>query len=437
MPVAGSPVLVDSCSCNSPLRRSRDLWAEHDLAEMEESLREVVELVPPESTVGFASAMHGLVLLDKQGEPISNALSWADMRASTQARWLKAIDPQAHQRTGTPVHPMAWPAKLAWVREERPELWGQVARVSDLKAYLLERLTGQPQPLDLSSASGTGLWNSESKSWDRSLISTLGLQQSQLPAVASPLLPVQWGQRTLLLGAGDGPLGNLGVGATKPGRLAISLGTSGAVRRTLEARRTVPPELFLYSLDGLCWVEGGAISNGSSVLDWLRRQRELSHQELLELASGSPPGAQGLSVYPYFSGERAPFWRPDTRSQIAGWGFSHDFADLVRACLEGVGYCLNRLLRLLEPAQGEPLRCTGGLFASPFWCQLLADISGHPIGVSPVTQATALGAALLTTERYLERSAELPLGEVLHPNLDLHEHYQVLYGQWKACEPNR
>lgn len=427
------PQLVEQYSVDAPLTRPGPERAEHPLGELESAVQEVLSQTPSGCQIGVACAMHGLVLLDEDGEALGDAISWADGRSVDQAHRLRLRDPQAHQRTGTPIHPMAWPAKLAWLREEDPELWRRTASVTDLKSYLLGRLTGQPCPVDISSASGTGLWNNEEKSWDDRLRQALKLDQIQLPAVASPRYTMDWQGRTLHLGAADGPLSNLGLGATSGDRIAVSLGTSGAVRRMVRERRDVPNELFLYALDGESWVEGGAISNGSVVLDWLRQHKEMSHQELLELVAQAPPGAGGLLVFPYFFGERAPHWLPGTRSQIVGWSFEHDFCHLVRGCLEGVGYCLTRLLRLLG-GSSEPLRCSGGMFASPVWCQLLADISGCTLSISPVAQATALGAALMTLTDYHERAELLPAGELFEPDSDLHEHYQILFDQWQAWE---
>lgn len=428
--------LLQEASWAVPLERPRDSWAEHNLFALEQATIQALEFLPRDCTVSFTSAMHGLVLLDKQRRALSDAISWADLRSHSEALSLKELDATAQQRTGTPVHPMAWPAKFRWLSQHRPQLMQQTVAVTDLKSYLLGRLVGSPVPLDFSSASATGMWNNQLRDWDPSLKQHLDLEHLEWPEIREPTLPLLRGGRTLLLGAGDGPLGNLGVGATTPGRIAVSLGTSGAARIWVQSVRPVRPELFLYALDGASYVEGGAISNGSSVLDWLAQQRQITPLQVLEQASGSSVGAGGITVYPYFSGERAPFWNPDIRSQICGWSYAHSFADLARACLEGVGFCLNRLLQLLGPTQ-EPLRCTGGLFGSPFWCQLFADISGCQVGLSPVSQATALGAALLATEGYLERSRSLPLGIVYEPQPRSHKRYRALYRQWIEGEPNR
>ncbi|MCA9796397.1 MAG: carbohydrate kinase, partial [Candidatus Eremiobacteraeota bacterium] len=356
---------------------------------------------------------------------LTQAIAWADTRAAEQARQLRAVDPEAHRRTGTPIHPMAWPAKILWLQEHQPELWKRCHRLLDHKTYILERLTGHRLPMDRSNASATGLYATDR--WDPQLVARLGLQD-RLPEVAEPDYSFECLGRPAVLGGGDGPLANLGVGAVAEGRLAVSLGTSGAVRG-VTVHPTHKPELFLYALDAESWVQGGAISNGTSVFDWLNRLRPtpLAAEELVELAAQAPAGAAGLKVHPYFSGERAPYWDPAVESRIVGWSYQHGFAELSRACLEGVAFCLRRLVGLWPPST---LRCTGGLFADAFFTQLLADVCDCPVAVAPYPEATALGAALMHCPDRRERALALPAGEPVEPQTEI---YKELYAQWVAC----
>lgn len=427
-----TPRLLREQEVSCALSRPRPGWAEHDLQGLVAAVRQVLEVAPAGASVGWTSAMHGLVLLDERGRPLGNAISWADGRSGEQARALQKEDPGAYPRTGTPLHPMAWPAKLRWVREERAELWQATRRITDLKSYLWEAVLGEVAPLDRSSASATGLWNSQEEVWDEAL-------RGHLQHIALP--PVRDAHRLEgrcqhHLGAADGPLGNLGLGAVGEGRVALSLGTSGAVRRFRAERGAVSPGLFLYALGALGWVEGGAISNGGSVLGWLRRQRDLPPESLLELACQAPEGARDLCVYPYFSGERAPFWRTDVRSGISGWTYQHSFADLARATLEGVAFCLRRLLDMVGES-AEPISCSGGLFASEGWRQLFANACGRRLVLGGVEQASALGAALLTLADAGERALRLPAGELVEPAAAAARHYDEIFAAWLARDPEK
>jgi len=430
------PEFVSSFRRNCPILCPQPLWYEHDLTGLERVLREVLDCLPPDCPVGFTSAMHGLVLVDRNGEALGHAPAWSDCRSAEQASELKARDPVVHFRTGTPVHSMAWPSKLLWFKKHRPEVWENTARLLDLKAYLLERLTGERGVLDISSASGTGLWNQEACCWDEGLCALLEVPSAWLPQVEGPRHKLTLHGRTLVIGAGDGPAGNLGSGAVRQGRIAMFLGASGAVRTFLDTPGSLPASLFRYHLDHHSWVEGGAISNGGSALEWLRSQRKYSAPELFGLIEQSPPGARGIKVYPYFQGERAPFWRSGITSHVEGLEAYHGFSDLVRATLEGVAFCLNRLLDELPPPT-EPLRCTGFMFSNIIWCQLLADVTGFPVARGIHSLAPVLGAALFTRPDYLELSAEIEAGGVVAPSPELHARYQDLYPDWAAKEPHR
>ena len=436
----GQIQLHEHQSIDCPLLRSQENHIEHNLENHLRALRDLMGRLPKNIPVGFTSAMHGLVLLDKDGRALTEGLSWADGRSFQQAYRLKMEHPGAHSRTGTPLHPMAWPAKILWIQEKRPELWRRTRKLTDLKSYLLKDFTEQNYALDISSASGTGLWNHDEKTWDQELVNALSLNSETLPEVHLESFAWNWEGRKLHLGGGDGPLGNLGTGAVGLGRTALSLGTSGACRSFTETLRPLPQELFRYHLNRASWVEGGAISNGSSVLDWLAQREAHTPEQILQLASAVEPGAKGLRVYPYFQGERAPFWRANVQAQIRPQHKEHNFAELARATIEGVGFCLQRVLSFM-PASQEALRCTGGMFGSKIWCQLLADITGSEIAVSPVTQATSLGAALLCLPEHLALSRELPLGTVVEPREKQHLIYRELYQNWvrldEASSPSK
>lgn len=433
------PVVLQESSFDCPLNRPRPGWVEHDLRAMSSAFEICLEAVPSGGEVGMASAMHALVLLDQQGEPLCDALSWADTRSQAQAVALRSADPEGYSRTGVPLHSMAWPAKLFWLRQERPDWWKRLRRATDLKSYLWEKATGQQAPLDLSSATGTGLWNRGEAVWDPDLCRRLQLEPDVLPRVELDHR-LEWRNRTLHLGGADGPLGNLGLGAVCQGCVAISVGTSGAVRRFCSEALEPADGLFLYALDQLGWVEGGAISNGGSVLPWLRQQSSNgspSNEEIMGAIEGVEVGAGGIRVHPYFLGERAPHWRSGVKPAVHGENESHRFSQLARATLEGVAFCLHRLLVLMESSGPKPVRCTGGMFASPVWCQLLADVTGREIALGFTEEATALGAALLTRPDALQRAKSLPLGASFQPCSRRHRGYREVYQQWLKLDPIR
>jgi gluconokinase len=208
----------------------------------------------------------------------------------------------------------------------------------------------------------------------------------------------------IVVGASDGTLANLGVGAVHPGVAACSIGTSGALRVMVE-EPAVDPEgsVFCYALTPGRWTVGGAINNGGVVLEWAHDALapELEDRAaVLDLATEAPPGCDGLLMLPYLLGERAPHWSTDLRGAYVGLTRAHGRPHLVRAAIEGVCLQLALVLDSMRAAGVEvrEMRATGGFARSGFWRQLLSDVLGMEIGYPEAPEASAFGAALLGME---------------------------------------
>ena len=279
---------------------------------------------------------------------------------------------------------------------------------------LLAWLTGQLVS-EVSSASGSGLLELGRRTWSEDAIELAGISAAQLPEVRATTdqipLSRHGARRTglpegtpVILGAGDGPLGNLGTGAITPGVAGMSLGTSGAVRVAVTTP-TVDPEgtLFCYALTDSVWVLGSAISNGGAVLRWVsqlldvRADGDTSADEVaVELAGQAPAGAGGLVMLPYVLTERGPLWDPDLPGASLGLGREHTRAHLIRAALEGI--CIQMRLivdRLAAFAPVTQIRATGGAFRSELSRETMAAMVDLPFEIVGETDGTALGAAAL------------------------------------------
>lgn len=371
--------------------------------------------------VALSSAMHTLLALDTATQPLTPVVTYADNRAGAEAQALRQSGGLAlYRRTGTPLHPMSPLAKLQWFHAHEPTIWRRADRWVTIKEYVLLRLLGT-RVIDHSLASATGLLNLERLEWDEGALTLAGLCAEQLGDLVATTAVVEGlttdaARRTglhpdtpFVVGAGDGVLANLGLGATRPGVVACSVGTSGAVR-AMVPRPTFDPagRLFCYVLTEDLWVVGGAINNGGIVLRWLRdtmlsdvaddaRQRGTDpYEALTALAATAPAGAGGLLMLPYLTGERAPHWSSLPRGVLFGLQRHHGRPHLVRAAMEGVVYQMNAVLRLLEATVGHSseVRVTGGFAASPLWRQIMADVLQRPISV-PTRSGSAFGAALL------------------------------------------
>jgi gluconokinase len=369
--------------------------------------------------LSVSSAMHGLIGLDADLHPLTPLVTWADSRAHDEAAHLRATGqaPALHRASGTPVHSMSPLTKLMWFARHEPELCAAVRWWVGLKDYVLLALTGS-LVTELSSASGTGLLDNATRTWSVAALDVAGVRAEQLPPILpttamldlSAAMAAVVGLRAgtpVVVGAGDGPLGNLGTGALEPGVVGLSLGTSGAVRMVVP-RPVVDPDgrLFCYALTDDAWVVGGAVSNGGVVVRWagdvfgsdLRPGPDGAPRdaELLALAHAVPPGSDGLVMLPYLLAERAPLWDPDLTGAYLGIRHAHTRGHFVRAAVEGVAFQLSAIvdeLDRLEPV--TQIRATGGAFRSPVWREVMAAVLARPLRVTGGAEGSALGAAAL------------------------------------------
>ncbi|MGY1671533.1 gluconokinase [Geodermatophilus sp. SYSU D00710] len=373
----------------------------------------------------LSAAMHGLVPMDDDGRPLGPVVTWADARAAGFADALRADGraPGLHERTGTPVHAMSPLLKLAWLRADDADRLAAVPRWGGVKELVVAALHGGPQVLDRACASATGLYGIRTGSWDPEALQVAGVRADQLgevlpttavlpglrPEVAAATgLP---GDTPVVVGASDGVLANLGIGAVRPSVAAVSLGTSGAMRVVVPEPTADPAHrLFCYALTDDHWVVGGAVNNGGSVVRWAAQalaagegpalegeDADALDARLLAEAEEVPAGSAGLLCLPYLLGERAPWWRSGLRGAYVGLRREHRRAHLVRAAVEGVCQQL-ALVRDAFSATGLPVtevRATGGAVASSLWVRTLAAALDLPVRVADSPEGTGLGASLL------------------------------------------
>ena len=404
--------------------------------------------------VSLSAFLHGLVPMDAAGRPLGPLVTWADGRAGAQSEQIVAAGrARALQaRTGTPVHPMSPLTKLAWWKATDPGTLRDTPRWGGVKEVVLAGLAREPFLLDLSVASGTGLYDIHQRRWDPEALEIAGVRPDQLAEVVPTTRTLRLADEVaraaglpagtpLIIGAADGPLANLGVGATPAGVAAVSLGTSGAMRTVVDAPTADKAgRLFCYALTEDRWVIGGAINNAGSVVRWAGQtfagsfdrpaaegeDADVRDAALLLEAAGVAPGSDGLLCLPYLLGERAPWWRAGLRGAYLGLRREHGRAHLVRAAVEGVCQQL-ALVRDTFADEGitvNEIRATGGAVASDLWVNTLAAATDLPVAIADTPEGTALGACLLGLHALgelpdLDHAADLiTIGEPTRPDPD-------------------
>ena len=419
--------VIASANVGYPLYHDVPDMAEEDpqaiLAAVKKTIQQVSAHVDAKDITGiaFSSAMHSVILLDHQYHPLTRVITWADNRAAKYASELKrqSLGILLYQATGTPIHPMSPLIKLRWLALEHPTIFQQARYVVGIKEFVIHALTAELQ-MDYSIANATGLFNLHTFDWEPAALSYAHVTAAQLPPLVDtdavidhlrPAIATELGlpaTTAVIMGASDGALSNLGVGADQPGIAAITIGTSGAVRvMTTHPYLDPAGRLFCYYVAPNRWIVGGPVNNGGQVLRWVRENlygSELDHlpdgqdpyDYLTAQAATVPAGAHGVLCHPYLSGERAPLWNADARGSFIGITASTTKADLVRAVLEGVSLNLNAVLRLTNAAEPvRSIRATGGFARSELWRHVLTDVLGHPVTIPQSFESSCLAAAVI------------------------------------------
>ena len=379
------------------------------------------------AAVGISCFWHSLLAVDDAGNARTGVLSWADNRA---AAWIHALrarlhEDEVHARTGCVFHTSYWPAKLLWLRDERPELFDQPSKWLGFGDFLAHQWFGAAR-VSVSMASGTGLLDQNTCDWDQVVLDVLPIERDQLPEITDlpePLPPLRadlaarWpalGKAKWFPALGDGACSNIGSGCIDPTRIGLNAGTSGAMRVVLPDFKGTPPRgLWRYRVDRKRTLLGGAISNAGNALAWARGVFNVP-ENWPEIVGAMEPTAHQLTVLPFLAGERSPLWNADARFVLEGASLATDANQIVRAVLEAAALRYAAIGHLLlGAAPGAQIVFSGGALEKvPVWQAILCDAIGVPLLQSTESEASAKGAALLAMEAagLIGSLAEIPFG---------------------------
>lgn len=368
--------------------------------------------------VSFSAAMHSLLAVDKNGKPLMNMLTWADLRSAQYARELelKPVAKKIYKTTGVPIHAMSPLCKLIWMKHESKKIFDKAFKFISIKEYIFLKLFGK-YIVDCSIAAATGLFDEKNVCWYDEALNIAGIAKEKLSELVSiehcetELLPaIKTKLKTknkilFVLGASDGALANLGSGLFNAKNMAVTVGTSGAARVTTNKYVTDKQQrLFCYYIEREMYILGGAVNNGGVALQWLIEkilQRNFKDEKvfrkIFKEASHIKAGAEGLIFLPYLNGERSPMWDENARGALIGLTSSHKQTHIIKAVLEGICFALLDVINAVEETSGsiEKIYLSGGIIKSPEWVQMFANITGKNIVINDAADASALGAAFV------------------------------------------
>jgi xylulokinase len=473
--------VVASATQPYPLYRPQPGWAEQDpvdwwgaVVAALAALRARGVALERVEAIGLSGQMHGLVLLDVDGEPIGTCHLWSDLRCAAEARTIERRVGRERLRaiTGSAANTSATAAKLLWWRRHEPGHPWTAGRIRQHhlvlpKDFLRWRLT-RVLATDVSDASGTLLCDLATRTWSQEVLDALGLPADMLPPVyESPVVTGtlsrqvagQLGLRAgipVVGGGGDAACAAIGAGLIGGAHDAswglATLGTAGqflAVAETPRVDSAGRTQTLCHAVPGR-WYVMTAILAGASALSWLAGmllpggERTAAVVALLHEAEGEPVGARGLLFVPHLNGVRVPRMDPTAAGAFIGLRPEHTRATLARAVVEGVALALREGL-VAARALGMPIervRLAGPTNRSRLWAQVQADVFGLPVEVGVAEDASALGAALLAgTGTGLIPSLEAGVRRitittaVYQPDPEASARYAELYAQTCALLP--
>lgn len=389
-----------------------------------ECIDRALELAEPRiadiGAVAATSFWHSLMGVDSTGTPTTPVYMWSDTRAGEEVPELRArLDARAmHRVTGCRFHSSYWPAKIMWLRKTQPQ---QVTATSTWCSFVdfVDMRLHRSMQTSVSMASGTGLLNINTSGWHEPILDAIDLAPNALPSLVDrddplPPLTTAWKSRWPALAdipwypaIGDGAAANLGTGAVGDDRIAITIGTSGAMRVITQDATTPSADLsdriWSYRLDRDYRVTGGALSNGGNVTGWLARNLAGGNFDYLTAQAASvPPDGHGLTVLPLLAGERSPSWNDDASGVFAGVTMATKPGHIYRAVLEATAYRFASIHEALVPiVEHEHAIFVNGAAAlkSPLWLQIISDTLGRPVSaLDAEAEASARGVAIAALE---------------------------------------
>lgn len=399
------------------------------------------------------------VPLDEQDRPLMNSILWMDERARELLPSLEMAlgQDKFHRLTGKRLSVNLTIAKIAWLKQYRPDVFAKTHKYLDVHGFLVHYLTGLYRT-GWGCADPTGLFDISNNCWAESLLEQVDIRLDQLPEVHPPGtiigsltsaaaeacgLPVGL---PVVAGIGDGQASGLGVNITSPGDAYLSLGTS-VISGTFSDQYIFDPAFRTMTggVPGSYLLETVQLGGGYTVAWFMEKIAGQPGQDLADLqnfydqaASRVPPGSAGLVVVPYWNSVLGPYWDPFASGIIVGWRAFHQLPHLYRAILEGVAFEQYLGTLGVEKALSQPVKryiAMGGGAQNDLWCQIIADITNKPVFRATTTEAAALGAGILAAtavgcyanarEAAQEMTHILP--QPIEPNVSDHAFYSRLF----------
>jgi xylulokinase len=415
-----------------PMYQPQNGYAEQDPADWKNAMIGTVKAVMAKSGVskadvkgiGISGQMHGLVMLDEQGEVLRKSIIWCDQRTAAEVDEMNRVVGREKliAITANPALTGWTAAKILWVKNNEPEIYAKCKHILLPKDYLRYILTGE-FATEVSDASGMQLLDVPNRKWSDELLGLLGIDKSFLGKVyescdvtgtLKPAVADELGLEASTIvcgGAGDNAAAAIGTGVAVDGKAFTTIGTSGVVFAHTSGVAIDPKgrvHTCCAAVPGT-WHLMGVTQGAGLSLKWFRDNfcgaekyvaGQMGTDEYILMdrsAERIPIGSDRLLYLPYLMGERTPHLDPNARGVFFGLSAIHTKTHMLRAVMEGVAYSLRDCTEVFKEMgiAADDMAACGGGGSSPLWRQMLADLYNCPVKTVKSKQGPALGVAIL------------------------------------------
>ena len=364
--------------------------------------------------VGFDSMASTLVGINKQGDPLTPIYTYADTRSNNQVYKIKQDfdEKTLHHETGAAQHTSYVPSKIMWMKDNLNN-FREIDKFVDFSTYIFSKWFEKKSfNASYCISSWSGLLDRNKLEWHSDLLKYLEISVDNLP-VLNPYDKYEIGlnknysnrwkklsNTPFFLSVGDGMAATVGSGCTNRKKVAITVGSTGAIRIFLNSKvGKIPKGLWCYRLQSNYTLLGGSFSEGGNLINWANNNLKLPkigklNNELLKLK----PGEHGISVLPFLLGERALGWSNNSKATLSGLKFSNTSLEILQSILESISYrffLVYQMLKSFTDNESEIIASGGAIKNLPWWIQTTSDVLGHEINISKDNQDTGRGAAIM------------------------------------------
>ncbi|MDR1971468.1 MAG: xylulose kinase [Treponema sp.] len=403
------------------------------------------------TAIGLTGMTPALIPLDERFRPLCNSIQQNDIRAAAEIEETKEkIDgPWFFRETGNRVNQQHIFPKLLWLKRHKTAVFRSMRYITGSYGYAGYLLTGKLYT-EQNWALESGMYSLRDRHWIPEILRIAEIGEEMLPPLISydrcvgTLSAAAAGKSGLrqgipvYAGTADHIASGFAVGARKSGDLVFKLGGAADILLS-SAEALTDPRLFIdYGCGGEApFVINGCTASSGSILKWAKEEFRLpDFTDMDKRAETLPPGSGGLTVLPYFLGEKTPIFDTGVRGLIFGLSLSHGVVHIYRAILEAIAYSLNHHVEVFKE-MGPPIKrvfITNGGSKSTLWRQIIADVTGFDLKYTSGNQGSSAGAALLAGIAADVMDRELRMNDkeipVVHDSLR-HEQYQKGYTRYR------